>query len=66
VAPPIVAASLQVLDLLDTSGDLRARLRANTALFRRRMDDLGFDVLPSATRSAPADWPNGCWRRASM
>lgn len=46
VAPAIVAASLVVLDLLERSGDLRARLAANTAWFRARMTDLGFDVLP--------------------
>ena len=45
VAPPIVAASLAVLDLLDTSADLRARLRDNTAWFRARLIELGFDVL---------------------
>ncbi len=46
MAPSIVAASLKALDLLTTSDDLRARLRANTALFRERMTALGFDVLP--------------------
>jgi glycine C-acetyltransferase len=46
VAPPIVAASLAVLDLLDTSSDLRARLQENTAWFRARLGGLGFDVLP--------------------
>jgi glycine C-acetyltransferase len=46
IAPPIVAASLQALDLLTTSDDLRARLRSNTALFRLRMTELGFDILP--------------------
>ncbi len=46
VAPPIVAASLEVLDLLEQSGELRARLRDNTAFFRARMTQLGFDVLP--------------------
>ena len=47
VAPPaIVAASLTVLDLLTASDDLRARLRANTALFRERMTELGFDIVP--------------------
>ena len=45
-APPIIAASLKVLDLLTTSDDLRARLRTNTALFRQRMGALGFDILP--------------------
>jgi glycine C-acetyltransferase len=46
VAPPIVAASLKVLEMLESGGELRARLRENTALFRGRMTELGFDVLP--------------------
>ncbi|MGD0983847.1 MAG: glycine C-acetyltransferase [Acidimicrobiales bacterium] len=46
VAPAIAAASLVVLDLLDESDDLRARLGENTAWFRERMTGLGFDILP--------------------
>jgi glycine C-acetyltransferase len=46
VAPPIVAASLAVLELLRGAGDLRARLRENTAFFRGRMTELGFEILP--------------------
>jgi glycine C-acetyltransferase len=46
VAPPIVAASLKVLDLLETSDHLRERLRSNTARFRRRLDELQLEVLP--------------------
>ncbi|HEY7146482.1 MAG TPA: glycine C-acetyltransferase [Streptosporangiaceae bacterium] len=46
VAPAVVGASLKVLDLLEAGGDLRARLRENTALFRERMTGLGFDILP--------------------
>ena len=46
VAPPVVGASLKVLDLLETSDDLRAQLRENTAWFRERMTALGFDILP--------------------
>jgi glycine C-acetyltransferase len=46
VAPAIVAASLTVLDLLSGSGELRERLRANTALFRSRMTEAGFDIAP--------------------
>src|SRR6202035_253651 len=34
VAPPIVAASLKVLDLIRSAGDLRDRLRQNTSFFR--------------------------------
>jgi glycine C-acetyltransferase len=46
VAPAVVGASLKVLDLLEGSDDLRARLRENTAWFRQRMTGLGFDILP--------------------
>ena len=46
VAPAIVAASLKTLELLTQSDDLRAKLRANTTLFRERMTALGFDILP--------------------
>ncbi|HVD00237.1 MAG TPA: glycine C-acetyltransferase [Candidatus Dormibacteraeota bacterium] len=46
VAPPIAAASLKVLELLRTADDLRSRLRENTAFFRRRMTELGFEILP--------------------
>jgi glycine C-acetyltransferase len=46
LAPPIVAASLKVLELLEGGGELRARLRENTARFRSRMTELGFDILP--------------------
>jgi glycine C-acetyltransferase len=46
VAPAVVGASLKVLDLLESSDDLRARLRENTAWFRQRMTGLDFDILP--------------------
>jgi glycine C-acetyltransferase len=46
VAPPIVAASLAVLELLESAGDLRRRLRENTARFRSLLVERGFDVLP--------------------
>jgi glycine C-acetyltransferase len=46
VAPAVVGASLKVLDLLESSDDLRARLRENTMWFRERMTGLGFDILP--------------------
>ncbi|MFI9123748.1 glycine C-acetyltransferase [Streptomyces bikiniensis] len=53
LAPVIAAASLKVLDLLESAGDLRDRLRANTALFRSRMTEEGFDVLPGDHAIAP-------------
>jgi glycine C-acetyltransferase len=46
VAPPVVGASLRALELIETSAELRDRLRENTTHFRRRMTELGFDVLP--------------------
>ncbi|HEY6875769.1 MAG TPA: glycine C-acetyltransferase [Candidatus Dormibacteraeota bacterium] len=46
VAPPIVAASLKVLELMRSASDLREKLRDNTAFFRKRMSDEGFDILP--------------------
>jgi glycine C-acetyltransferase len=46
VPPAVVGASLKVLDLLESSDDLRARLRENTSWFRDRMTGLGFDILP--------------------
>jgi glycine C-acetyltransferase len=46
VAPPIVAASLKVLDLVTESPSLRKRLHENTRLFREDMTRAGFDILP--------------------
>jgi glycine C-acetyltransferase len=46
LAPPIVAASLKALELLQGGGGLRARLLDNTHLFRSSMNELGFDILP--------------------
>jgi glycine C-acetyltransferase len=46
VPPPIVAASLKVLELMRSASDLRQKLRENTAFFRLRMTAEGFDILP--------------------
>ncbi|MGA8029868.1 MAG: glycine C-acetyltransferase [Bryobacteraceae bacterium] len=46
LAPPIVAASLKVLDLLTETSALRERLFSNTKLFRERMTASGFNILP--------------------
>ncbi|MFE6686791.1 glycine C-acetyltransferase [Streptomyces sp. NPDC057743] len=53
LAPVIAAASLKVLDLLESAGDLRERLHANTALFRSRMTEEGFAILPGEHPIAP-------------
>lgn len=46
VAPPIVAASLKVFELLTQSSDLRDRLMDNTRYFRQAMEEAGFDIKP--------------------
>jgi len=46
VAPAVVAGSLAALDLVADGGSLRETLRTNAALFRRRMTEEGFDLLP--------------------
>jgi glycine C-acetyltransferase len=46
VAPAIVAATLQALELVQGSGSLRDTLRVNAAHFRERMAEEGFDLLP--------------------
>jgi glycine C-acetyltransferase len=46
LAPPIVAASLRVLDLLEAGEAPLDRLRDNTETFRREIAALGYEVLP--------------------
>jgi glycine C-acetyltransferase len=46
LAPAICAATLAALDLVETSHDLRARLRDNAARFRAGMTAAGFDLVP--------------------
>jgi glycine C-acetyltransferase len=46
LAPSVVAASLRALELIESSHELRDRLRENTARFRARMKELGFEILP--------------------
>jgi glycine C-acetyltransferase len=46
IAPPVAAATLQVLELLESSGELRERLHSNARYFREQMQGLGFDLIP--------------------
>ncbi len=46
VAPAIVYASLKVLDMLDSTAELRDRLNENTRYFRDKMTAAGFDIRP--------------------
>jgi glycine C-acetyltransferase len=46
IAPPVAAATIKVLDLLEQSPQLRERLHANARYFRKQMQDLGFKLIP--------------------
>ncbi len=46
LAPVIAATSLQVLDMLEETGELRERLMSNAANFRRGLTQAGFTVVP--------------------
>jgi glycine C-acetyltransferase len=46
LAPSVVAGSLAALNLVAGGGEAREVLQDNTALFRRRMSEEGFEILP--------------------
>lgn len=46
LAPAIVGASLKVLEILESSTELRDKLESNTRFFREAMTTAGFDILP--------------------
>ncbi|HBS52322.1 MAG TPA: glycine C-acetyltransferase [Coxiellaceae bacterium] len=46
LAPVIAATSIKVLDLLETSSDLRLKLKNNAAYLRKGLTELGFDIVP--------------------
>ena len=45
VAPAIVAAGAEVLDMISSTTSLRDKLEQNTMYFRQRMSESGFDIL---------------------
>jgi len=45
MAPPIVMATIKVIDILSETTERRDKLEANTKYFRAEMDKLGFDIL---------------------
>ena len=53
LAPVIAQTSIKVLDLLEGQSDLRQKLRRNTAHFRKKMPELGFEILPGEHPIAP-------------
>ena len=53
LAPSIVAATLTALELVEGSGELRETLFRNAELFRARMSEEGFDLLPGEHAIVP-------------
>jgi glycine C-acetyltransferase len=53
VAPPIVAAALACLAILETTSDRRERLTENTRRFRQAMGDAGFAIRPGTHPIVP-------------
>ncbi len=53
VAPPIVAASLKVLELLSESTALRDELEENTKFFRDGISQIGFTIVPGTHPIVP-------------
>jgi glycine C-acetyltransferase len=53
LAPPIVAGSLAVLDMLSETTELRDRLEANTQRFREGMTAAGFAITPGVHPIVP-------------
>ena len=46
LAPVIAATSVEVLNMLEESDELRTKLRSNSEFFRAEMSKLGFKLLP--------------------
>jgi glycine C-acetyltransferase len=53
LAPTIVGTSLEVLKRLTSSTELRDRLHANTAYFRKAIEELGFTIKPGTHPVVP-------------
>ncbi|HRI09503.1 MAG TPA: glycine C-acetyltransferase, partial [Nannocystaceae bacterium] len=53
LAPPIVAATLAIMDLLSATTELRDRLEANTLRFREGMAAAGFTIKPGVHPIVP-------------
>jgi glycine C-acetyltransferase len=53
LAPPIVGATIAVIDLISESSELRDRLMANTRYFREKMTKAGFDITPGVHPIVP-------------
>ncbi|MEA1785655.1 glycine C-acetyltransferase [Arenibacter sp. GZD96] len=53
LAPVIVGASLKVFELIQTQTDLRDKLENNTKYFKKRMKEVGFDIIDGDSAIVP-------------
>jgi glycine C-acetyltransferase len=53
IAPPVVAASLKALELLNSSTELRDKLEANTKYFRAALTERGLTIKPGTHPIVP-------------
>ena len=53
LAPAVTAGSLKAIEVAQAADDLRQKLADNTRTFRRRMGELGFNLLPGETPIIP-------------
>jgi glycine C-acetyltransferase len=53
LAPAIVGASIKVFDMLSNNTELRDRLEANTAYFKKGMKAAGFDIIDGDSAIVP-------------
>jgi glycine C-acetyltransferase len=53
LAPSITGAAIAAFDLLEKSNDLREKLMDNTTHFRKKMKELGFDIIESVHPITP-------------
>ncbi|MEN8116963.1 MAG: glycine C-acetyltransferase [Bacteroidota bacterium] len=53
LAPATVGATLKVVDMLSSSGDLPAKTMANAKHFREKMEAAGFDIVKGDTAIVP-------------
>ncbi len=51
--PHVAAAGIKAFEMLSSAGELRERLRENTAYFRQRMTAAGFDIRPGVHPISP-------------
>jgi glycine C-acetyltransferase len=53
LAPSIVGASIKVFDILKTDQSLRKKLTENTAYFKKKLQNAGFDIIDGESAIVP-------------